>query len=413
MIKIYPSKISGKLKAPASKAHAIRLLYMASMPAFPTTIKNVPDCDDVDTAIECLKALGCEVSSGRIPGDYVVRPFPKTSPLPTAAFDFKESSTTARLSIVLCGALGITAECKAHGTLPKRSLVPLTGRLAIRGVSFSSFSLPFSQSGRLLAGDYSFAGDEGSQSISSLLMFLPCLVGDSTITLESPLADRSFIDLTKASLEKFKIHVHEGEQGFIIPGKQFYHSPKTISAENDWGLAGMWALAAAACGPDNYFSIDGLSAKSPQLYRDLSTLFSLLCQDFTDINVDASGIPNLTPLLCALATVKGATIRINGVPQLKYKETNQFKTLTEIARIFGQKTLQVEDGITIIGNGKPVYPSDTVIDCQGDPWIFMAMVLSSAVLKEPIILKDEHGADKTYRNFLSDFKSLGGKFEII
>lgn len=413
MIRIYPSKISGKLKAPASKAHALRLLYMASMPAFPTTIKNVPDCDDVDTAFECLKNLGCEITPGRNAGDYVIKPFPKTTPLLEADFDFMESATTARLSIVLCSILAIKADCKAHGTLPRRKLVQLTGKLAIRGVNFSSFSLPFSQSGRLAAGDFSMPGDEGSQSISALLMFLPCLMGDSTITLESPLLDKSFINITINSLEKFKIHVQETETGFFIPGKQFYQSPKNISAENDWGLASMWITAAAACGPNNNLTLEGLSAKSPQLYRDIAPMLSLISQDFTDINIDASNIPNLTPLLCALAIVKGATIRINGVPQLKYKETNQFKTLAEIARAFGQDAQINEDGISIIGNGKADYPEDLKIDCQGDPWVFMAMVLASSMLKKPIVLSDEHGADKIYRNFLNDFKSIGGKFDII
>ena len=414
MIRIYPSTFSGKISAPASKAHAQRLLFMSSMPAFPTTVKNVPDCDDIDTCLDTLRSLGCEINPGRESGDIVVKPFPKTSPLPSAELNFRESSTTARFAVALCSALGIKADCRAGGNLPKRKMIQLTGRLAIRGVTFSSFSLPFSLNGRLEAGDFCFAGDEGSQSISALMMFLPCILGDSTITFESPLTDRSFIDLTKNSLEKFKIRIEEKPNGFFIPGKQFYQSPKNISTENDWSLASMWLTAGAACGNRSKgLTIDNLSKKSPQQYRNLMPILSLISQNFMDINIDASTMPNLATLFCALAIVKGATVRITGVPQLKYKESNRLKTMSDIAKALGQYALVTDDGITIMGNGKCSYKENTVVDCQKDPWVFMSMALASSVMDRPLVLSDEHDADKIYRNFLKDFEILGGKFEII
>lgn len=387
---------------------------MASMPTFSTNISNIPDCDDIDTSIEALRVLGCHVTRNEKRSSALVQPFVKTTPMPSVEFNFKESSTTARLAISLCSALGIKASCRALGTLPKRSMVQLTGRLALRGITFTSFSLPFDISGRLEAGEFVFSGEEGSQSISSLMMFLPCLLGDSTIKLSSPSADSSFIDITKDSLEKFGIRIEEREDGFFVPGRQFYQSPSEISVENDWGLASMWITAAAACGANNPgVRVYNLPKNSHQHYRNLTPLLSMLTCDFKDINIDTSLMPNLTTLFCSLAIVKGATVRISGVPQLKLKETNRLKAMASIAETLGQKARLSEDGITIIGNGSPSYEENTVVDCQGDPWVFMSMVLSSATMERPLILSDEHGADKIYRGFLSDYKKLGGDFEII
>ena len=413
MIRIYPTVFSGKIKAPASKAHAQRLLFMSAMPTETTLVKNVPACDDIDTAADVLRALGCTVTAKG--SDYTVQPFPKTSPMPEADLNFKESATTARLATALCGAYGIKARCRANGTLPRRKMVHLTSRMSIRGVTFSNFSLPYTQEGRLLGGGFEFAGNEGSQSISALMMFLPCLLADSDIEFSSPLVDRSYIDITRKSLEDFGIMLEDkATGGYHIPGRQYYQSPGTAVTENDWSLASMWITAAAACGERTPgLTVTGLKEDSPQQYRNISPVLALIRHDFRDVNIDASKMPNLTTLFCALAIVKGATVRISGVPQLHYKEADRLRAMADIALDLGQTSLVTDDSITIIGNGKPSYKEDHIVNCQRDPWVFMSMALAAATMKVPLILDNENLAEKVYRDFLPDYKSIGGKYEII
>ena len=43
----------------------------------------------------------------------------------------------------------------------------------------------------------------------------------------------------------------------------------------------------------------------------------------------------------------------------------------------------------------------------------MSMALAAGKLAKPIVLKDEHCAEKLNRGFLDDFRRLGGKYEII
>ena len=54
MIRIYPAQFKGRIKAPASKAHAQRLLFASALTNTATLIKNVPECDDIDTTLQCL-----------------------------------------------------------------------------------------------------------------------------------------------------------------------------------------------------------------------------------------------------------------------------------------------------------------------------------------------------------------------
>ena len=412
MLVVYPSKLNGTVKAPASKAHAQRLLFMAALSDYGTLIKNVPDCDDIDTTINCLEQLGCRIS--RKSDGIRVEPFPRNTPAKSAVFDFRDSSTTAKFTIAVSAALGIRTNCNGSVNLQKRRLLPLTSRMAIRGVKFSNFSLPLTTEGMLGGGEFVFEGNEGSQNISALLIALPLLRDDSVIRLASPLVDSSFVDITIDSLEKFGIVINRTEDGYHIPGKQYYHTPKTVTAENDWGLASLWVTAGAACGDDSLkVTVTDLPKNSPQEYRDIYSIITLLHYDFEDINIDAEECPDLATLFAALAIVKGANVEITGVPQLKYKETDRMKNMAEIARTMGQHTRILSDGIEVEGIGYPDYEKGRAIDTKGDPVVFMSMVLSSVTATIPFAIYDEHGADKVNRRFLEEFKSLGGKYEIV
>ena len=413
MIRIYPSKINGTLQAPASAAHAQRLLFMAAMPAgAPTLVKNIPDCEDTDTAIDCLRTLRCNVEKNE-DGSCLVTPFPKNIPAQTAEFDFRRSSTASRLAIAICAAQGIRASCNGAKVLSNRSIFPLTSRMALRGVKFSNFSLPFTMTGRLDPGEFVFEGNEGSQFISALLMALPVLINPSTIKLASPLLDSSFVDLTIDSLADFGVKIEKTDGGYSIAGRQFYMSPDEIETENDWGLAALWVAAGASSGLGHKVVVTGLPANSPQHYRNVTREFPLISQDFLLLDLNAADSPNLTTFYAAISAVRGATVTISGVPQLHNKESDRLKVMAEICRKLGQEAELTDTGIKIIGNDEARFRPDTVIECHDDPWIFMSMVLASTKLTKPVILDDEHCADSIYRNFLSDFKKLGGKYEII
>lgn len=419
MIKFYPSVLNGSLKAPASKSHGLRLLFAAAMASTPTRIDNLPMCDDLDTAIDCLRELGCKIDTkgGKNPGDKFslkIEPFPKTQTLKTMEFNFRESATTARYISAICAVLGIPANCRAEGTLARRSQVMLTSRMALRGANFNSFSFPLHLDGRMIGGEYEIEGDESTQNICALLTTLPTAKNDSYIKLTSPVKDKTFIDLTLQILNLFKVRVEEREDGYFIPGQQYFKAPKRISCENDWGLATMWTTAGASCSlRGGSVSVNDLPGTSPQKYRTVQDLFPFISQNFKEISVDASEYPNLATVFAAIAIARGAIIHIDGVPQLKFKETNRLKSIGMCCEQYGVRYEDTDTGFTLYGRDDEDYPENMVVDTLGDPWVFMSMAIAALSFKKPIILQDEHGADKIYRDFLHDYELLGGKFEII
>ena len=100
-------------------------------------------------------------------------------------------------------------------------------------------------------------------------------------------------------------------------------------------------------------------------------------------------------------------------PQLRYKETDRLKVVCECIRALGAEAHPTEDGLHVEERGSNEYPDDVKIDCKGDPWIFMSLALAAGCLPKPIVLDDEHCAEKVYRHFLRDYKALGGKYDIL
>ncbi|MBR5756853.1 MAG: hypothetical protein IKX96_04760 [Firmicutes bacterium] len=417
MIKVYPSVINGSLTAYPSAEHAMKLMFAASIPPTETTIKNVPDCRYVDISIDCLTALGCRIErtredDGRL--TLVVYPFPKTTPVREINFNFRDCAAAAHFITAICAAYGIKANCRAEGSLPRRQQISFTGRLALRGMVFSGFSYPLVMTGRLSGGDFEFRGDQGSQYISALLMALPVLREDSFIRITSPFTERAFLDITLDILKEFGITIEEREDGFFIPGRQRYISPGELECENDWSLASMWTTAAAACASEGgHIVVNGLPGDSHQNYRTASSIFPFLCQDFHEFNIDASEFPNLASIYAGFAVAKGVKLIVTGIPQLKDRETNRLRSMGVCFEAYGVEFQSDDNEFWIKGKEGGKYPANMVLDTQDDPWIFMGIVLASVVAKQPLVIKDEHEADTIYREFLSDFKSLGGKFEII
>jgi len=413
MIRILPTKIQGEIVAPPSKAEAQRLLFMSAMSPFPSHIINVPPCEDIDVTLQCLMEFGCKISV-QADDSVFIDPFPKNIPMAKVDLDFKESATCCKLALALASTLGIQVNATGSTRLEKRKLFSLLSRMAIRGVSFDRFSVPFQMTGRLDCGEYTLEDQECEQNVSALLMALPLLRDNSTVNIIGTVWDQATIDMTINCLEQFGIIIEKTKDGYKVPGKQLYRTPGEITVNNDWSLACMWLLAGAASGHEcSGVNVTGLTNHSTRGLSELQNLMSVLCHDFQFLTVDASNIPNLSTIVAAMCIVKGAGCSIKGVSQLKFKESNRLNTLVKIAKAMGQDAKVTEDGIEIIGCEHPNYSEDIVIDCDGDPWIFMSMVLASVVATVPYKLNDESDAEKVYRNFLKDFKELGGKYEIV
>ena len=416
-VKIIKPPQGGIIHAVASKSEAHRLLICAAL-ADKETFIVCPNCsEDIDATINCLKALGaliCYEQDG-----FRVMPVNRQTEKNYRLIDCGESGSTLRFLLPVCGALGLHIDFYMRGQLPKRPILGLYEEIVSHGCKLSeSGCASLTCEGQLKNGLYFLPGNVSSQFISGLLLALPLISGESIIKINGILESRFYIDMTLDALKLFKIKVYkEGGRVYKIPGGQVGCSPKNIHVGGDWSNAAFW-LTLGAIGKNSVICT-GLNLNSKQGDKAIVKLLSrfgacVVCENdkiavspntLHGINIDAKNIPDLVPVLAAVASVaKGRTI-IKNAGRLRLKESNRLKTITALLSCLGADITETADGLIINGKNKL---TGGKTESFGDHRIAMTAAILSAVCTDSVIIKNAEAVKKSYPGFFDDFCAVFG-----
>lgn len=374
-IRITPTKLKGSVTVPMSKSYAIRLALGMGLSGAPAP--GPGSSMDVDAAIRVSHFDGNA--------------------------DCGQSATVLRIGIAIAAALGVETEFTGSGSLLNRPIKDFLTMLSEHGVSFSDNKLPFRMTGRLVPGDYVISGSVTSQYVSGLLMALPLLDGDSTVTLTEPPQSGPYIDMTVAVMKTFGVIVYPDEKGrfYRIPGGQTYKSWDVV-CERDWSAAAFW-YAANALGCE--IDIEGLNHDTTQGDKTVEYLISRLGRT---INVNNN--PDLAPPLAAAACGLDRTTVFTGCARLRYKESDRVETIINMINDLGGRAFLEEGDIFVVGHGSL---DGGTVETHGDHRIAMAAAVLSCCCTGPVIVKDAECVSKSYPAFFDDFKALGGIFDVL
>ena len=433
----------GIVRAITSKSAAHRLLICASLADSETFITCPQRSQDIDATIRCLQALGATVNIKK--DGILITPVNRQEllednvrELPWHKLDCGESGATFRFLLPVCGALGLNVSFEMSGRLPSRPLSALYDEMTSHGCKLSKpGSSPLECEGQLKNGTYTLPGNITSQFISGLLFALPLLLeGESQIIVTGILESRPYVDMTLDALRMFGITVHEEiskaeEIIFRIPSGQIYHSPKTVHVEGDWSNSAFWLCAGAIgngnkVGNDNKISVTctGLDLNSPQGDKAITELLSrfganVICENdsvtvspgtLRGIEIDAGDIPDLVPVLAAVAAAAEGKTVIRNAARLRMKESDRLQTVAACLSALGADVTETEDGLVITGK-KILTGGET--QSYGDHRIAMTAAILSGVCENPVIIRDAQAVRKSYPAFFEDFRDvLGGEWEI-
>jgi len=413
----------GTIRAISSKSEAHRLLICAALSDEETFIACPESSEDIDATARCLIILGASVwhqneGFNVIPINRDVLADNKK----LYRLDCGESGATLRFILPICGALGINAEINMSGRLPERPLSDLYNEMVSHGCKLSEQGTsPLTCHGQLKSGKYLLPGNITSQYISGLLFALPLLKGNSSIRITSAFQSRPYVDITLHLLNNFGIRVIEEDYGFFVPGNQTFRSPKAVTTGGDWSNAAFW-LSAGAIGPGS-ITCTNLSSESQQGDKKISELLKRFgAHVFTDkdsvtvspnklkgMEIDAGDIPDLVPVLAAVASVADGQSTIYNAEQLRHKESNRIRTVTKLLTNLGADIKETDDGMII--NGKRTLTGGKT-ETFGDHRIAMSAAIISAACENDVTIEGAEVVNKSYPSFYTDFRTiLGGDFK--
>ncbi len=412
-ITLLPGQRSGFTAAPSSKSHAHRLLICAALGSEKVNIYCGDISKDIAATAKCLEALCADISVGA-DGLISVEPERKCSEQ-VKVLQCGESGSTLRFLIPVCGALGESVVFNMEGRLADRPLAPLDALLREHGMEIVRDGSRLYCSGRLRSGVFSIPGDISSQYISGLLFALPLLDGDSVIRITGRLESSAYIAMTESALKASGISFERKENEYRIRGNQHYALSGNCTAEGDYSNGAFFLCMGA-------LSERGITAKnmpSETLQGD-SAIVDILRRFGAQVEVrgseitvkkgglkgcviDASGIPDLVPVLSVLAAAAEGETRIINAARLRLKESDRLKATAELLSRLGGDVTELDDGLIINGTGAL---TGGTVDSFNDHRIAMSAAVAACISTAPVTVIQPECTAKSFPRFWENFEQL-------
>ncbi len=413
-VSIKPGERHGRVKIPASKSQAHRLLICAALGETETLI----ECDglsaDIRSTAQCLNALGAEIVPIWDDLALLVRPIGK-APQGLCHLPCGESGSTLRFLLPVCGALGADAVFHMEGRLPQRPLSPLDAQLRKHGMELRREGELLHCSGKLEAGDYELPGNVSSQYISGLLLALPLVEGDSSLKVTGSIESAAYITMTEDALRLSSLAFTKENSSYSIPGSQRSRLPRTLQVEGDFSNAAFF-LCMGALSPEG-IEVTGLDPASHQGDRavvDILRSFGAEIEELKGgyfvrrsrlrgLTIDAKPIPDLIPVLSVVAALAEGETRIVNAGRLRLKESDRLSSTAALIRTLGGEAEELEEGLVIRGMARL---SGGSVDSWGDHRIAMAAATAACGCTGTVELSGAQAVNKSYPRFWDDFNDL-------
>ena len=412
-VTIYPHPLKGTLTTISSKSLSHRYLIASSLANGRSRVDNILDSDDLMATRSALSHFGITFDRHFVHGG--LKTYDKK------IIDCYESGSTLRFMIPLAMLFQEDITLTGRGRLPKRPLGVYKDLFLNKHVIFQQpkdHELPLTLRGPLRGGRFILRGDISSQFITGLLFALPLLSDDSVIELSTPLESKSYVDLTLDVLRWFGIRVLDVPPFYYVPGNQDYQ-PREVTVEGDYSQAAFFLVAGLLSGPitltnlsvssrqGDRFIIDILKnmggkidvdGKNQQVTAHLSTTHG--------ITIDLSDVPDLGPVLMALAAVSKGTTHFIHAKRLRIKESDRIESMEKALQQLGVDIRTTDDDVWI--NGRESLDGDVVLDGCRDHRIVMALSILAMKAKAKITIIGAEAIEKSYPNFFKDYRYLGG-----
>lgn len=303
------------MTAPPSKSMAHRMIVCAGLAQGTSVIRNVDPSQDILATIDCMKALGAQISYEdrcvTAQGTDLRQSGGKET-LPC-----RECGSTLRFLIPAALMSGNKYSFSGSGKLFERPLTVYEKICAEQGLYYEPGENGLEVAGRLSAGEYEIPGNISSQFISGLLFVLPLLEKDSVIKLIPPVESRPYIGMTMQALEMFGIRTFwEDECRIRVPGGQEYR-PCDGSVEGDFSNAAFFEALNLTGGEVTVEGLNEDSLQGDKIYRQ-----HLKRIEEGYARIDLADCPDLGPVLIAAAAMRHGA-EFTGTRRLRIKESDR------------------------------------------------------------------------------------------
>ncbi|HTT15763.1 MAG TPA: 3-phosphoshikimate 1-carboxyvinyltransferase [Thermoplasmata archaeon] len=417
-VRVRPSTVEGRLRAPGSKSYTHRFLIAAHFASRSSRLRRPLVSDDTLRTVAALRRLGSRVSVA--PGAWTVVPGVGRAGT-SATLDCRESGTTLRLVSAAAAVQPRRFRFVGRGRLPVRPMRPLFDALVDLGAtvrrSHPEAALPFELRGPIHGGSVALDVGQSSQFTSALLLALPTVLPDSRIRRVGRPVSEPYVRATIEVLRRRRIAVQEDRGGFRIPGGQTYEAGRDEVPGDASSAAYLWAAAAISGGR---VTVDGVPPDWPQ--ADLAVLDLLerygaeVARRGSTVRVEGrarrpfrcelSDAPDLYPLAGVLAAAAPGRSELRGAEHVALKESDRRSETARLARAMGARVRASPAGLSIEGRRDPRPLGVTDLS---DHRLVMSAAVGALAATGTSSIGDARAVAKSFPGFFPALRALGAE----
>ena len=424
--------LNGGLDAPGDKSISHRSLIFGGLADGVTRIDGLLESEGVLNTARAMAALGADVkNSGN--RSWTVTGHAGKLESPAAPLDFGNSGTGARLMMGVVAAAGVKATFVGDESLSGRPMRRVTDPLADMGAEITTTDgrLPVTIEPAHLDGIRYTPPIASAQVKSAILLASLGARGDTTIHEPTPTRDHTerMLRLFGASLK-----VEGDGDGWTISlsgGQTLKATPIRVPGDPS---SAAFAIVAALITPGSDVIIRGVMDNPARigLYTTLREMGANLeiapgadmagektvnirarHSELKGVSVPEDRAPSMIdeyPILGVAAAAAEGVTRMNGLAELRAKESDRLMGTSDLLTANGVETLIRDDGLDVIGTAGRV-PGGGHVLTHHDHRIAMSALVLGQIAQEPVTIDDASMIATSYPDFLDHMLMLGAKME--
>ena len=410
-------KTNEEIKLSGDKSISHRALMLASISRGTTRISNLCNGNDVKSTIDCLRNCGVEIyQDGK---DYIV----KSSTLlnPNKSLNCGNSGTTIRLLSGLLSGQGITADLYGDKSLMSRPMDRIITPLKKMGanISFKNDKIILKKS---KINSISINNELPSAQVKSCII-LASLGGSGQVNLNESYNTRDHTErmvqlLSKDSLfsDNQNITIKKSvlqSQNMIIPGDiskaSFIIAYACLKPDSDIIFKDI-LVNSSRMGFVNCLKkmganiqLDNKKIRHNEPVADIRVQYN---GQLKNINISDSDIPGMideVPILSVVGAFSNGVMQINGLKELRFKESNRVLSILHNLKSMGSNVLYKQNALLIKGKK---YLYNTKIKTFSDHRIAMAFYIASLFSKGRAVFDDIDCIDISFPDFFDKIKEV-------
>ncbi len=370
--------LKGRITVPGDKSMSHRALMFGAIAQGQTRISGLLEAEDVVNTAKSMAALGAKVER-QADGDWHVEGVGIGGlKSPTHDLDFGNSGTGVRLAMGLMATTGLTARCVGDASLSKRPMGRVTVPLAGFGTRFEATEgnrLPLTIHGAADARPVTYTLPMASAQVKSAVLLAGINTKGITTVIE-PVATRDHTErMLKAFGAKLDVKEVEGARHISIEGGHEL-TAQDIAIPGDPSSAA-FPMVAALITPGSNIVIEnimlnptrtGLIATLQEMGGDITIENRRLAggEEVGDLHVRYSRLrgvrvppgraPSMIdeyPILSVAASFAEGTTRMEGLEELRVKESDRLSAVESGLQVNGVFTRSGKDWLEVTGGGAP------------------------------------------------------------